>query len=54
LVNQEKTKPNEPNTNPIQICKIFPKANKDEAGALSDRIYATIEKTANDSEIMTK
>ena len=36
------------------ICRIFPKANKKEAGALSDKIYAVVEKLANDSEIVTK
>jgi len=36
------------------ICKVFPKANKEEAGELSDKIYEVVEKTANDSEIMTK
>ena len=37
-----------------KIFKVFPKANQDEVGVLSDKIYAAVEKTANDSEIMTR
>ena len=37
-----------------RICRIFPKANKDEVGALSDKIYAAVENFVNDSEIMTE